>query len=176
VLNSGSPGSALVGTERGIYSTTNISGASWTYTNTGMANTLVADLKQQTLPAWLCNNAYNVYAGTHGRGAFVSNTFFKAPTGVAPIASSDIQADLKVYPNPMATQGTLEFNLPAQSGNVTVTIYDISGRIVKTVAMDNQAPGQHQIGLNVQDFSQGTYIATVTGDGFHKSARFIVVK
>jgi len=176
VLNSGSPNSALVGTERGIYSTTNISGGSWTYTNNGMANTLVADLKQQTLPPWLCNNAYNVYVGTHGRGAFVSNTFFKAPTGITDVASSNIQTDLKVYPNPMATQGTLEFTLPEQTANVTVNIYDISGRIVKTVAMDNQAPGEHKIGLNTEDFSQGTYIASVTGNNFRKSARFVVVK
>jgi len=176
VLNSGSPNSALVGTERGIYSTTNISGANWTYTNTGMANTLVLDMKQQTLPPWLCNNAYNVYVGTHGRGAFVSNTFFKAPTGITDVASSDIQADLKVYPNPMATQGTLEFTLPEQTANVTLTIYDISGRIVKTVAMDNQAPGEHKIGLNTEGFSQGTYIASVTGDNFRKSVRFVVVK
>lgn len=177
VVNSGQANSALVGTERGVYSTININAASptWTKTSTGLANTLVMGLAQQTLPPWNCNNAYNVYAGTHGRGAFVSNSFYE-PLAVKPI-TGDIQQQitLNIYPNPMTTQGTIAFDLP-KNGNVTVKVYDLNGRLVENIPMDNQSQGHHQVSLNTENYSTGTYIATVTGNGFIKSARFVVVK
>lgn len=180
VLNSGQANSALVGTERGIYSTTNINAGSPTWTvmpgTSGIPNTLIADMKQQTLPPWNANNSYNVYVGTHGRGAWVSSTFFK-PLGVQPVvADATAEEGLKVYPNPMTYKGTVEFYLPNESGNVTITVYDIIGKAVKTIVLENQAKGQHLVNINAEELGTGTYIACVTGDGFRKSARFVVVK
>jgi hypothetical protein len=177
IINSGFPLSGLVGTEKGIWSTTNDTAASpnWQFTNTGMANTLVLGLGQQTLPPWQSNNSGNVYAGTHGRGAWVSTNFFK-PLGIQPvIADAPDQVDMKVYPNPMTTQGTIEFNL-TQTKNVTVTVFDITGKAVKTVAMGNMVQGQHMVSFNAENFTAGVYIATVSGDDFRKTARFVVVK
>jgi photosystem II stability/assembly factor-like uncharacterized protein len=177
VLNSGFPNSAIVGTERGIYTTTDITIPSpvWTYSGNGIPNTLVSGLRQQVLPPWNCNNAYNVYVGTHGRGAWVSSSFFQ-PTGINPVVADAVQVDMKVYPNPLSSEGTLEFNLPAEMKNVTVTLFDISGRVVKTIALENQAVGEHLVKINVEEMSTGTYIASVSGDGFHKATRFVVVK
>lgn len=178
IRNSGQPNSAVIGTERGIYSTTNIgdsSNTTWTYSS-GMANSLVLDLKQQTLPPWNCNNSGNIYVGTHGRGAWVSNNFYQ-PLNVKPVvADVTAEAGLKVYPNPMNSMGTIEFYLPAESEKVNVSIYDITGRAIKTIELENQAKGQHMVTINSGEFDMGTYIACVSGNNFRKSVRFVVVK
>jgi hypothetical protein len=173
VLGTGDSLSALVGTEHGVYSTTNVKLHNWSKENTGAPNTLVLGMKQQTLPPWMCNNSGNVYIGTHGRGAWYTGNI--GPLSVQNVQGSQpASGNIKVYPNPMSTRGTVEFTLAAQE-NVIMTVYDLQGRAVSSQAM-NLASGQHLLPINTQNMSNGTYIVTLTGSDFKQSARIVVVK
>jgi photosystem II stability/assembly factor-like uncharacterized protein len=176
LVNSTFTGGAVVATEHGIYSTANVlSGApTWSSDNTGMANTLVCAIKQQILPPWQCNNSGDIYIGTHGRGAYVDTTFFK-PLGIQPLAASSLKVEVKVYPNPMNAGGTISFTLP-KTDRVTVTIYDIQGKVVKEIPVASDAPGLHNISINTLDMQVGVYLATVTGTDFRQTTRFVVAR
>ena len=83
--------------------------------------------------------------------------------------------DLLVYPNPMTSQGNIQFNLAA-ADNITITIYDMQGNQVKTITMGNQTPGNHQVTFASSGLREGTYFASLTGDNFRKVSKFVVVK
>lgn len=172
------PNSAMVGTEHGIYSTTNITkagGPVWVKNNSGMANVMTLALKQQTTPNWLCNNTGVIYAGTHGRGIWSTNNFHNIGTGLPSVSTAVKENTLLVYPNPMTSLGNIQFNLAA-AGNVTITIYDMQGREVKTISMGAQATGSHTVNFAANDLREGTYFAALTGDNFRKVSKFVVVK
>ncbi|HWY98940.1 MAG TPA: T9SS type A sorting domain-containing protein, partial [Bacteroidia bacterium] len=176
LINSTYPKGAVVATEHGIYSTSDVTvpSPSWSSDNTGMANTLVCAIKQQTLPPWQCNNSGDIYIGTHGRGAYVDTTFFK-PLGIQPLAASSLKVEVKVYTNPMNAGGTVSFTLP-KTDKVTVTIYDVQGRIVKEIPVANDAPGLHNVNITTSDMPVGVYLATVTGTDFRQTTRFVVAR
>ncbi len=48
------------------------------------------------------------------------------------------------YPNPSAGAATLSFTL-AESAEVTLTVYDVLGRRVVTLAEGQQAAGEHEV-------------------------------
>jgi hypothetical protein len=176
VINSSQPKSAIVATEHGIYSTSDITLANpvWAADNNGMANTLVLAVKQETLPPWECNNSGNLYIGTHGRGAWMDSTFF-IPTGIKPIVASSLKVNMNIYPNPMNMGGTISFTLP-KSDKVSITIYDMQGRVVKEIPVASSAPGEHTVSINSQDMPAGVYLATLVGADFHQTTRFVVTR
>jgi hypothetical protein len=175
-LFNGGPNSALVGTEHGVYYTKDITVANpvWDTAYTGAPNTLVIAMQQQTLPSWLCNNSGDVYMGTHGRGAWYTGSLGPVPTSVQNISPADKTASLKVYPNPMSTQGTVDYTLAAED-NITLTIYDIQGREIQNISLGKQGQGEHLVPINTEHLSNGTYLVTVTGSNFRKTARIVVV-
>ena len=139
-----------------------------------MANTLVCAIKQQTLSPWQSNNCGDIYIGTHGRGAWVDTTFF-LPLGVKTITADAVKVNMNIYPNPMNSHGTIAFNLP-KADKVTLTIYDMEGRLVKQLPVDNSAPGQHLVNINTSDMQPGSYLATLTGTDFRQTTHFIVAR
>jgi hypothetical protein len=177
LYNTGHPNSAVIGTEHGVYSTQNINVATpvWTPDNGNAPNTLVLAMKQQTLPPSECNNSGNIYMGSHGRGFWYSGSLGPIPASVQNTTAPDKSPSLLVYPNPMSTQGTVDYTLAAED-NITLTIYDIQGREVQDVNLGKQASGQHLVPVNTEKLSNGTYLLTVTGSNFRKTARIVVVK
>lgn len=170
-------GSAMAATEHGIYTTTNIAAASvkWVKNNNGMANVLTFAIKQQTAKPWLCNNAGVIYAATHGRGLWSSNDFYNRPTAVANINSPKAANDLLIYPNPMSAMGNINYSL-ASADMVTIAIYDMQGREVKTINLGNQSQGSHIVSFESTGLREGTYFAALTGSNFRKVSKFVVVR
>ena len=169
--------SAMVATEHGIYTTSNVTlGAStkWVKNNSGMANCLTLAIKQQTAKPWLCNNAGVIYAATHGRGIWSTNNAFNIPTAVKDVTATTQMSSLLVYPSPMTTRGNIEFTL-SNADAITITIFDMQGREVKTINMGTQAPGSHIVTFESDDFREGTYFAALTGSNFRKVSKFIVM-
>lgn len=167
---------AVLATEHGVWSTTDITVASpvWSQDNNGMANTLVLAMKQETLPPWECNNSGDIYIGTHGRGAWVDTSFF-VPTGIKPIAAVSLKVNMNIYPNPMNVGGTIAFTLPKE-GKATITVYDMQGRVVKDIPVTSQAPGEHTVSFSSLDMAPGVYVATLVGDSFRQTSKFVVTR
>jgi len=85
---------------------------------------------------------------------------------------------MKSAPNPFSEQTTFTFTLP-EAGIVNLTITDISGREIKTIASQNLPQGEHQFiwnGLNDngEPCAAGTYFATLKLDsGFMQSVKVV---
>ena len=72
------------------------------------------------------------------------------PTGIAEKVISKPIKDGFVFPNPVLNSTTITFSL-SQSENVSINIYDITGRLVKTFVEAKMQPGLQQLEWNGSD-------------------------
>jgi hypothetical protein len=61
------------------------------------------------------------------------------------------------YPNPWSGETKVTFSV-AQDGPVTISLYDISGRLVKELVNDNLRVGEHQLTVDDSGLESGLYI------------------
>lgn len=161
------PNRVLVGTEHGVYETSNITAGapSWTSANNGLDNVVVDMIRQQRWDPWLVPNAGCFYIGTHGRGMWRDDSSWQQPTGINnPSQPSNVGSlsnnDLKVFPNPVVDNSNVTFLL-GQPGDVTVTIYDLNGKRVFSRNYENLASGANTVQFETTDLVKGTYIIAV---------------
>jgi hypothetical protein len=68
------------------------------------------------------------------------------------------------YPNAFSAETTIKYHI-AQSGHVTISVYDISGRLIH-IALDAQrTEGDYQQEIRMPNLASGTYFAKMTHDG-----------
>ena len=81
---------------------------------------------------------------------------------------------IKVYPNPVRSNLTIETNL-TKNERVSIVIYDFGGRVVKYVINDEFTPaGNHQFRTNVSDLQSGTYICRIQISDKSETKKIIV--
>lgn len=75
-----------------------------------------------------------------------------------------IYTTLKVYPNPVVSQGTLEFKLTRNS-QVRVSLLNILGAEVRELTRRTMTSGNQNIQFSAEQLEKGTYFLRVTVDG-----------
>ena len=162
----------LLGSEYGIWSS-NSGGSNWTRDNDGMANCAVFMLRQQTQPYNKCWNSGAIYAATHGRGIFRTNTLLG--TKETKDNSSLSSEQMLIYPNPVFEQATIKFNIP-QEGATTLTIFDLQGKVVRNFDLGNLKRGTNVYTFENDGMNEGTYIASVNSGNYKKVVKFVIKK
>jgi len=79
------------------------------------------------------------------------------------------------YPNPFNGRSTIPFSLSRQS-IITVTLYDLQGRALKTLAQGSFPAGEHEISLNSHGLSSGIYIYAISHEAGQSQRRLIILK
>ena len=98
-------------------------------------------------------------------------------------SSSSLPESFKVhqnFPNPFNPVTTLSYQLPKE-GYVEVTIYDMTGRIVKNLILEHQNAGYKTIKWNAtnnngQPVSAGVYVYTVSTRDLKQSRKMLFLK
>ena len=81
----------------------------------------------------------------------------------------------QAYPNPFNPSTNITFQL-AKSGNVKLIVYDISGRVVSTLAEEWLEAGQHEFTFNGEHISSGVYFCSLKTDGANQTVKLILMK
>ena len=71
--------------------------------------------------------------------------------------------EVSYYPNPLCNSGILFFSLAAK-GRCVVSLYDMTGRCVKTMADQDLPSGEQNISLQVSELPEGLYIIRISLD------------
>ncbi|MEO8666144.1 MAG: T9SS type A sorting domain-containing protein, partial [Ignavibacteria bacterium] len=84
------------------------------------------------------------------------------------------------YPNPFNPNTKIEFDTPAES-DVTIKLYDISGKVIKTIVKNSFNAGYHIVQLNSSDLPSGIYYYTIYAasngnEKFIATKKMVVVK
>jgi len=158
LLNPYANGYLYVGTDLGVFSSTN-DGTNWIQENNGLANVSVASLVFRSSDT-------TMYAATHGRGMFSTSL----PNYVTSITQTNEQVpdNFKIYqnyPNPFNPSTSIEYELP-KNGFVKLFIYNIKGEEINSLVDSFQSAGRHRVvwnGKNMmgQDVSSGIYMYSV---------------
>jgi flagellar hook assembly protein FlgD len=95
-------------------------------------------------------------------------------------ARPDAYALSQNYPNPFNPKTTISFTLP-QSGRTRLAIYDVAGRLVRTLEDRVLEPGSYDYTWNGQDgrgrtVAAGTYFYRVQSDRFTQTKTMVLVK
>jgi hypothetical protein len=65
------------------------------------------------------------------------------------------------FPNPFNPATTIDYSLPS-SEHVTLTVYDLNGRVVASLVNATQSAGSYRVTYNAQGLASGVYIARLT--------------
>jgi hypothetical protein len=152
----------IIGTELGVWKTTNFSASSpnWTQSFNGMSNAKVLDLDLR--------DDNKVFAATHGRGIFSGD--FTAET--ASLEDSLTENNLfTVYPT--VSNGNFTVFAKSDLGLSKINIFDINGKQVHTSTLNFGNKEKQQVSLNL---NAGVYIVNIIDNNNKKSSNKIIIE
>lgn len=79
------------------------------------------------------------------------------------------------YPNPFNPVTKINYALPKQ-GLVTLRIYDVLGREIKTLVNEVKAPGEYSVDFNGAELSSGVYFYRMESNGFTDIKKMMLIK
>jgi len=162
----------IVGTDLGVFETTD-GGTSWTEQNAGLAKVAVFDLDLRPGDGVLL-------AATHGRGMF--RTPASVITAVEEV-SSGVPAEHRLsqnYPNPFNPSTTIAFDI-ASATDVTLKVYDATGREVATLFDGRLGPGSYTSTFDGSSVASGVYFTVLEagregGGAFREMRKMLLVR
>jgi hypothetical protein len=82
---------------------------------------------------------------------------------------------LQNYPNPFNSSTTIPYtvNYPAY---ITISVYDVQGRNIKTLVNDLKNPGIYTVQFNAEHLSTGLYYYQLKGGGEHRIKKMLYIK
>ncbi len=171
---------AVVGTEFGVYSTSNIwaSSPTWNDENATFPHMPTMQLFfsrcKQDSANLKHNYNYWLFAATHGRGAWYTNTLCVGCDTINTHKSSyytgindqPLYSNINIYPNP--TNNTTNIILSSDFVNATLEVYNLNGQM-----MWNEKGINNKTELNVSSWNSGTYIVCIKANGKSVTRKFV---
>ena len=111
------------------------------------------------------NSLYNVYA-FNDQGTGLDDQPVMIPVNINLFQN---------YPNPFNSSTTIPYtvNYPAY---ITISVYDVQGRNIKTLVNDLKNPGMYTVQFNAEHLSTGLYYYQMKGGGEHRIKKMLYIK
>ena len=120
--------------------------------------------------------------GHQGSGAWAAEIGYWLPLSGHPSAVPAIENLLldrfelgPCGPNPIEARASLSFGVPVPT-HVTIRLFDVAGREIRTLADADYPTGRHQLELQSRGLPSGVYLCRMTADGFRGTYRLILAK
>lgn len=177
------PSDIYVGTDLGVYRTLN-GGINWEPWFDGMPYAMVLDVGYSPIDR-------RIRAATFGNGVYQRKLGPKRTTSVEYVSNTLPQkfSLSQNYPNPFNPTTTFEFTValaptlnPSPKGggeigaNVSLKIYDVTGKEVATLVDEFKSPGTYRAVWNASNFSSGLYFARMTAGQFTSTRKLLLMK
>jgi tetratricopeptide (TPR) repeat protein len=82
---------------------------------------------------------------------------------------------LNNYPNPFNPTTTVQFSIPKDEF-VTLTVYDVTGRVVKELVNGYKTTGTHNVEFNASSYSSGTYYYKIEAGDYKNIQKMMLIK
>jgi hypothetical protein len=80
-----------------------------------------------------------------------------------------------IYPNPVSTNATIRYILPNKT-NLSLRVFDLTGRLVKTLYSGEQIAGTHNMSLKSSELSKGIYFVTLQTNSVTKTQKLTILR
>ncbi len=158
------PSMYIAGTlDRGAFVSTD-RGTSWHSANSGLTDSSIISLN--------VDQQGHLYAGT-SQGLYKSTGIL---TGVG--KKTEVPSSFSLfqnYPNPFNPSTVISYQLSVNSP-ITLKVYDVLGRLVKTLIDERQTAGLHSVTFNASGWSSGVYFYRLTAGNFVNTKKLMLVK
>ena len=123
-----------------------------------------------------------MYFGTYGRGIFVDLQYVTDTTNEVvdpvdlldiPTVTATMAGTLDIYPNPVSDFARMVVTSPV-SGNATLRIYDLRGRLVGTRQLGTITEGEQSFTIGTEGLTKGMYLVNVIIGGYTAVAKMMV--
>jgi len=118
---------------------------------------------------------FNTWSSSSSNGTFY---IFKKDVQVGIEPAINIPSEFKLYqnyPNPFNPSTIISYDLRS-AGYVTIKIYDITGKLVKSLVNKEQQPGTYNINFSSEGLSSGIYFYRLSTVGFTDTKKMILLK
>ncbi len=167
-----------IGTDLGVYRSTN-SGVSWDTWFDGMPLAMVLDVS-------VSKQDRRLRAATFGNGVYQRKLRPKQTLGVE-FADGSIPAEFSLgqnFPNPFNPTTTIEYSIPEhlpglknlEGVDVSVIVYDISGKEAASLVNERKQAGRYSIQWNASRFASGTYFVRMNAGNFSAVKKMTLLK
>ncbi|RMF64848.1 MAG: T9SS C-terminal target domain-containing protein, partial [Bacteroidetes bacterium] len=160
------PNVLWAGTEIGLFVSYD-NGASWTFEDSFPAVSI-----------WQMRVVDDeIVMATHGRGVWTVD-LAAVPTAVEPVAEAAVPVRFALgvnYPNPFNPSTTISFDLPRPE-TVRLTVYDVAGRRVATLAEGTYPAGTHRVTWEAGGLASGVYLYRLEAGDFVQTRKMMLVK
>lgn len=79
------------------------------------------------------------------------------------------------YPNPFNPSTNISYSIP-KSSNVSLKVYDITGRLISTLVDKKQSSGNYTVTLNASAWASGVYFYQIIAGDFINSKKLTLIK
>jgi hypothetical protein len=79
------------------------------------------------------------------------------------------------YPNPFNLVTTINYQIPV-GGIVTLKIYDVIGREIKTLISEAKSAGNYSIEFNASELASGVYVYRLSAGNFNSTKKLLLMK
>jgi len=117
---------------------------------------------------------------TGHHGTLTNNDYWVVK--LSPVILSGLEVNtplsgIRVTPNPVSNSTQISFSL-LHAEKISVSVYDITGRLITKLIDGNLAAGNHKINWNAKEdgVDGGVYIMNISGDGYAHSVKLVVVE
>lgn len=125
------------------------------------------------------SSCYLIRADYTGRPAFLwLAQFIKNNPMSVPVAVPGVPSTFELeqnFPNPFNPATNIRYSIPFTS-KVTLKVFDILGKEVRTLVNTIQAPGQYTVNLNAQNLATGVYFYRINAGNFSETRKLMLVK
>lgn len=102
-------------------------------------------------------------------------------TGVGDNSAPDAFALRANVPNPFNPTTTIAYDVPQSGGDVSIAIYDVSGRLVRTLVDEHRSAGRYSAQWNGDDdagwpVASGVYFYRMQAGPFHETRKMVLLK
>jgi len=110
------------------------------------------------------NFAYNITAIIH----------YSLTTGINEVTANNLHVTQNM-PNPFSETTLINYEL-AEASNVSLNVYDLTGKKIQTIDQGRKMPGSYEIQFSSSDLQAGMYFYTLTAGGNQITKRMTIVK
>lgn len=150
-----------------VYSPDTMSGPGYNYSPTIGSFVAYVGLNQSGVAAWVSNR--------QGRSHIYSRVFWISGDAVVEPPQPTGFFLNQNYPNPFNPTTTIRFSVPG-SGSVVLKVYDVLGRLVKTLVSSRQTPGEHVVVFDGRGLASGVYFCRLQSDDYTQVRKMILMK
>jgi len=153
------PGGVLLSTNNGI---------TWLNKNQGFGSSAPA------VRSLLINNGY-IFLGSENNSVWRRTLSEAVSVGSTGSEVPSLFALRQNYPNPFNQSSIFKFQC-SMKGHVNVSVYDITGREVRTLVNETLQPGTYEVRFDGSELNSGVYFVRMTAGEFTDTKRMVLLK